>query len=117
MSKTFGYYLTIPVKDLISSIMINEDRTEISKDELYDTFLKTTHKMKQKGINGRVAYSREDLTEFKRDYENEFDVGIKYIRLRDGYSIEWLQEHIASYMSIDTMELLGLIPYEEDFSL
>ena len=116
MSKTFGYYLTISMKELITSIMVNEYRTEISKDELYDTFLKTTYKMKQKGIDGRVAYSRDDLTEFKYEYENEFDVGISYIRLRDGYSIDWLQEHIVPYMSIDTLQLLGLLPYENDFS-
>ena len=117
MSRTFGYYLTISLKDLIASIMINEDRTIISKDELYDAFLKTTHKMKQKGIDGRVAYSREDLKEFKMENEDDFEMGINYIKLNDRHSIEWLQEHIISYMSIDRLQLLGLIPYEKDFSI
>lgn len=116
MSKTFGYYLTVTVKDLVSSIMINEDRTEIGKDELYDAFLKTSHKMKKKGIDGRVAYSRDDLAEFKREYDNEFDVGISYIRLRDGYSVEWLQENIIPYLPTDTLKLLDLLPYENELS-
>ena len=117
MSKTFGYYLTLTVKDLVSAIMVNEDRTEITKDELYDTFLKTTYKMKKKGINGRVAYSREDLKEFKMENADDFEVGINYIKLSDRHSIEWLQEHVVSYISIDKLQLLGLIPYENDFSL
>ena len=73
--------------------------------------------MKKRRIDGRVAYSRDDLMEFKREDEKQFDVGISYIRLRDGYSIEWLQQHMISYMSIDTMQLLGLIPYDNEFSL
>ncbi len=117
MSKTFGYYLTISIKDLVASIMINEDKTQIGKDELYDLFLRTTYKMKQKGVNGRVAYSRDDLAEFKREYIDEFEVGIKSIKLRDGYSLEWLQDHIVSYMSVDTLQLLGVIPCENELSL
>lgn len=116
MSRTFGYYMTISLKDLISSIMINEDRTVIGKDELYDTYLKTTYEMKQRGIQGRIAYSRDDLKEFKFEYENEFEVGINYIKLCDGLSLEWVEEHIASYMSVDKMQVLGLIPYDDEYS-
>ena len=115
--KTYGYYLTVSIKDLVSAIMVNEDRTEIRMDEVYDLFLKTTHKMKQRKINGGVMYSREYLSEFKQEYEKYFEVGIGYIRLRDGYSIEWLQQHIVPYMSMDEMELLGLIPQENNLTL
>ena len=116
MSKTFGYYLRISIKDLVSSIMVNDDKTEIRTDELYDLFLKTTYKMKQKGIDGQVDYSREYIKEFKYDNE-EFDVGVGYIRLRDGYSIDWLQQNIIPYISTDKLQLLGLIPYDNEFSL
>ncbi|MFQ6724585.1 MAG: hypothetical protein ACLRFE_04585 [Clostridia bacterium] len=116
MSKTFGYYLTISVKDLIASIMINEDRTEISKGELYDLYLDTMQKMKDNNIDGRVAYSRDDLNEFKQENEKYFEVGISYIKLRNG-SIEWLQQHVVPYMSIDTLQILDMIPQHDEFSL
>jgi len=117
MSRTFGYFLTISIKDLIASIMVNDDKTEITKGELYDLYLDTMAEMKKRGVKGRVAYSRDDLMEFKYENEKQFDVGISYIRLRDGYSVDWLQQHIIPYMSVDTMQLLGLIPYDNEFSI
>ena len=117
MSKTYNYYLTVTMKDLVSAIMVNEDRTEIRTGEVYDLYLDTMAKMKQKGIYGGVQYSREYLKEFKQEYEEEFEVGIGYIRLRDKYNMDWLQEHIVSYMSLIKLELLGLIEQNNTYTL
>ena len=110
--KATGPCLRITMKELISSMMVAEDRTEIRKGEIYDRYLEITYKMKQKNINGVVLYSREHLDVFKYENDNEFDVGVKTISLKDGYTIDWLYQTVVSHIPNKKLQILGLIEQE-----
>lgn len=109
-----SYYknLTFEIKDLVATIMILNNKTEISKDELYNLCLALYKKMEKEKIYGNVMYSNVYLKYFEREFSEHFYVGENYISLKTGYNIDWLIKNITPYISLDKLEFLGLIDLE-----
>ena len=106
-------YLTFEIKDLVATIMILKNKTEITIKEVYDLSQKLYTKMKEQKILGSVMYSNVYLMDFALKYVDDFYVGEKFIHLKNGRDINWLMENITSYLSIDKLELLGFINLED----
>ena len=108
MNNTYGH-LTIEIKDLVSTIMILNNKTEISIDEVYNFSQELYTKMKEQNILGSVMFSNVYLKDFERTYCEDFYVGERFISLKNGHDINWLIENFASYLSYDKLELLGFL--------
>jgi len=108
MNNTYEY-LTIEIKDLVSTIMILNNKTEISIDEVYNFSQELYTKMKEQNILGSVMFSNVYLKDFERRYSEDFYVGERFISLKNGRDINWLIENFTSYLSIDKLQLLGLL--------
>ena len=106
-------YLTFDIKDLVATIMIKNNKTEISIDEVYNLSQELYHRMKEKNILGSVMYSNVYLRCFALEYVDDFYVGEKFIHLKNDHDINWLIENFTSYLSIDKLELLGFIDLED----
>ncbi|MBQ8615026.1 MAG: hypothetical protein IJ415_00425 [Clostridia bacterium] len=109
-----SYYknFTFEIKDLVATIMILNNKTEISKEELYNLYMSLYKKMEKEKIYGSVMYSNVYLKYFEREYSEQFYVGQNYISLKNGYNIDWLIENITPYISLDKLEFLELINLE-----
>lgn len=104
--------LTFEIKDLVATIMILNNKTEISKEEIYNLHINLYNKMKKEKVFGSVMYSNVYLKYFEREFSDQFYVGENYISLRNGYDIDWIIKNITSYISLDKLEFLGLINLE-----
>lgn len=107
--KKFNQFITFYIKELIVSYMILNNKTEISIEEIYNFSLSLDKKMKKENIIGNILYSNVYLREFKQENSEDFYVGEKYISLKKEHSIEWLIKNYTPYMSLDKLEILGLI--------
>ena len=105
-------FITFYLNELIVAYMILNNRTEISIEEIYNFVLGLDQKMKKEKIFGNILYSNVYLREFKQEYFEDFYVGENYISLKKEHSIEWLIKNYTPYMSLDKLELLGLIDFE-----
>lgn len=110
--KKFNPFITFYMKELIVAYMILNNKTEISIDEIYNFSLSLDKKMKKEEILGTILYSNVYLREFKQEYFEDFYVGENYISLKKEHSLEWLIKNYTPYMSLDKLELLGLIDLE-----
>ena len=106
MNNKYGY-LTFEIKDLVATIMVLNDKTEISIDDVYNLSQELYSKMKDLNILGSVMFSNVYLKDFALEYVDNFYVGEKFIRLKNGHDKYWLIEHFTSYLSVDKLELLG----------
>ena len=106
-------YLTFDIKDLVATIMILNNKTEITIEEVYNLSQKLNYEMKEQNILGTVMYSNVYLMNFALEYVDDFYVGEKFIRLKNGCDVKWLMENITAYLSIDKLELLGFIDFED----
>jgi len=107
--KKYNPFITFYMKELIVAYMILNNKTEISIDEIYNFSLSLDKKMKKENIIGNILYSNVYLREFKQENSEDFYVGENYISLKKGHSIEWLIKNYTPYMSLDKLEILGLI--------
>lgn len=112
MNNKYGY-LTFNIKDLVATIMIQNNKTEISIDEVYNLSQALYAKMKDLKILGSIMYSNVYLMDFALEHVDDFYVGEKFIHLKNGHDINWLIENFTSYLSIDKLELLGFIDFED----
>jgi len=110
--KKISPFITFYIKELIVAYMILNNKTEISIQEIYNFSLSLDQKMKKEKILGTILYSNVYLREFKQEYFEDFYVGENYISLKKEHSIEWLIKNYTPYMSLDKLELLGLIDLE-----
>jgi len=110
--KKISPFITFYMKELIVAYMILNNKTEISIQEIYNFSLSLDQKMKKEKILGTILYSNVYLREFKQEYFEDFYVGENYISLKKEHSIEWLIKNYTPYMSLDKLELLGLIDLE-----
>ena len=104
--------LTFEIKDLVATIMILKNKTEITKEEVYDLHISLYKKMKKEKVFGSVMYSNVYLKYFEREFSDQFYVGENYISLRNGYDVDWIIKNITPYISVDKLEFLGLINLE-----
>ena len=106
-----SYYknMTFEIKDLVATIMILNNTTEITIEEVYHLCLSLYEKMAKEKIYGNVMYSNVYLKYFEREFSDQFYVGQNFISLKSGYDINWIIENITSYISLDKLEFLGLI--------
>ena len=111
MNNKYGY-LTFEIKDLVATIMVLNNKTEISIDDVYNLSQELYYKMKDLNILGSVMFSNVYLKDFALEYVDNFYVGENYISLRNGYDIDWIIKNITSYISVDKLEFLGLINLE-----
>ena len=109
-----SYYknFTFEIKDLVATIMILNNKTEINIEEVYHLCMSLYKKMEKEKIYGNVMYSNVYLKYFEREYSEQFHVGQNFISLNSGYNIDWLIENITPYISLDKLEFLGLIDLE-----
>ncbi len=105
--------LTFEIKDLIATIMILNNKTEITKEEVYNFYLDLYQKMEKEKVFGSVMYSNVYLKYFEREFSEQFYVGENYISLKNGYDIDWIIKNITPYISVDKLEFLGLINLED----
>ena len=110
--KKFNPFMTFYIKELVVSCMILNNKTEISIEELFNFSLSLDRKMKKENIVGNILYSNVYLREFKQEYFENFYVSENYISLKKGHNIDWLIKNYTPYMSLDKLELLGLIDFE-----
>ena len=102
-------YITFQIKDLVATVMILNNKTEITIDDVYNLSQELYSKMKEQNILGSVMYSNVYLRAFALECVDDFYVGEKFIHLKNGHDINWLIENYTSYLSIDKLELLGFL--------
>ena len=105
--------LTFEIKDLVATLMILNNKTEITKEEIYNFYLSLYQKMEKEKVIGSVMYSNVYLTYFEREFSEQFYVGENYISLKNGYDIDWIIKNITPYISLDKLEFLKLINLED----
>lgn len=101
----------ITLRDLVSSIMIKEKRTEVGDGHVYDI---AQNLQKKLGANGLVDYDSLSFKEFAKR-NPEFDHALAVFSLKEGYGLDWLVENANEHMAVEVMEVLGLFD-DENFS-
>ena len=102
-------YITFEIKDLITTIMVLNNKTEIAINDIYDLSKKLYAKMKKEKITGTILYSNVYLKEFEREYSEDFYVGNDFVLLNKNHDIHWIIEHFASFLPLEKLELLGFL--------
>ena len=77
---------------------------KVSLDSIRKYGIKVEEEMNsQNNTKAILLYSNVYTKEFLQDYSDWFELVDDYIKIKDGVTIEDIQEHILSYVSVDVL--------------
>ena len=103
--------MIITVKDMVTSLMIKLKRRSISTTELYNYFVDLEKSLNSVYRSSLILYSNVYIQDFLRD-NLEFGFNHSRIFLKAGFDFNYLQEHFLSLMSLEKLEIFGLLTEE-----
>lgn len=100
------YSYTFTTAELVVSIMINENKREVSIHELFKLFATLKNRLKKEHKRVLIRLSEKYLKDFKNDYEDLFTFTENEIILKEGFNFDDLREQILSYTPFSNLAVL-----------
>ncbi len=103
--------MIITVKDMITSLMVKLKRRSISTTELYNCFVDLEESLNSIYKSSLILFSNVYIQDFLRE-NPEFGFNDSRIFLKNNFDFNYLQEHFLSLMSLEKLEIFGLLMEE-----
>lgn len=105
-------YLTL--EDLVPNALIELIENNVSRSVSYPTILQygsvVVRELKKRNKEGILHIHRDDTTQFEEDYKEVFDFfeigNIRYVKVKDNISSNYLRKRFRIHQSIDTLTAL-----------
>ena len=108
LSKTINMCTFIKMEYLVANALVElydkKGIDKVSLDSIRKYGIKVEEEMNnQNNTKAILLYSNVYTKEFLQDYSDWFELVDDYIKIKDGVTIEDIQEHILSYVSVDVL--------------
>ena len=108
LSKTMNMCTFIKMEYLVANALVElYDKKRIDKislDDIRKYGIKVEEEMNsQNNKKAILLYSNVYTKEFLQDYSDWFELVDDYIKIKDGVTIDDIQEHVLSYVSVDVL--------------
>ncbi len=103
--------MVITIKDITTSLMVKLKKRSISITELYNCYVDLEESLNSVYKNSLILYGNVYIKDFLRE-NPEFEFIDSRIFLKNGFDFNYLQEKFISLMSLEKLEIFGLLAEE-----